>query len=482
MSVDGGRTRPGRSRSLAGRLSRGLVQALWPTQRLIWTREGGYYLLFGLGLLFTGLYQQINLILLVSTLAAGPLVSSIFVSAAMLRRLRVTRRTPPYVFSGDPLEIDYTLENGRRWTAALALSLEDAMIPVDRAIPGAASQTPRAFFARVPGRGISRQRWRGSVSARGRYSFRDLDLITRSPFGLLERRVTIDAAGGLIVYPKVGRLTRRWMVMQRQVFQNRQGRRHDRSAQQEEYHGLRDYRSGDSSRWIHWRTSARRGELMVKEFEQQQEQDLAILIDPWLPRTKVSAEQREAIEQAIRFAATVCLETCRRQGRRLVVGWTGTTPGIRQGPSSVKLLHELLDQLAVLRPTSEGTLAELFDAMPPSMLREAAIVILSTRPVNLIEEAERSARLAGTAARGMLSRAILLNSASGDLDDLIEFNESSTSSLLEQRIGPISVSPHRSAAASAASPISSDPAPDQAASLASPRDGEGLGGRSTSDE
>ena len=41
--------------------------------------------------------------------------------------------------------------------------------------------------------------------------------------------------------------------------------------------------------WIHWRTSARRGELMVKEFEQQNEQDLAILIDPWLPRTKVAA-------------------------------------------------------------------------------------------------------------------------------------------------------------------------------------------------
>ena len=53
---------------------------------------------------------------------------------------------------------------------------------------------------------------------------------------------------------------------------------------------------------------------MVKEFEQQNEQDLAILLDPWLPRTKVTAEQREALEQVIRFAATVCLETCRHSG------------------------------------------------------------------------------------------------------------------------------------------------------------------------
>ena len=108
-------------------------------------------------------------------------------------------------------------------------------------------------------------------------------------------------------------------------------------AQQVEYHGLRGYRSGDSPRWIHWRTSARRGELMVKEFEHQNEQDLAILIDPWLPRTKASAEQRETIEQAISFAATLCVETARHQGRRITLGWTGASPGVRQGPASVKL-------------------------------------------------------------------------------------------------------------------------------------------------
>src|SRR5438270_677996 len=135
------------------------------------------------------------------------------------------------------------------------------------------------------------------------------------------------------------------------------------------------------SRWIHWRTSARRGELMVKEFEQQNEQDLAILVDPWLPRTKAAAEQREAVEQAISFAATICLETCRHQGRRLVLGWTGPAPGARHGPASVKLLHELLEQLAILRPASEGRLAELLDVLPPVVVREAVLIVISTRPV-----------------------------------------------------------------------------------------------------
>lgn len=268
-----------------------------------------------------------------------------------------------------------------------------------------------------------------------------LDLVTRSPFGLIERRVTTLEPAQLTVYPRVGQLSRRWQFLQRQASETHRGLRHDRSAQQQEYHGLRDYRPGDSPRWIHWRTSARLGQPMVKEFEQQNEQDLAILLDPWLPRTKVTPEQRESLERVIQFAATICLETCRHQGRRLLLGWTGPTPGVRQGPASVKLLHELLEQLAVMRPSAEGTLSTLFDALPPATLREAVLVVVSTRPVNLIEEAERSARLSGAAARGLMGRALLLDASNDDLADFIQFPEnqpanSSRPGAASQRIAP----------------------------------------------
>ena len=83
--------------------------------------------------------QQLNLILLVAGLAAGPVAASFVVSATMLRRLRVGRRVPPYAFSGDPLELDYTLENSRRWSAALALFIEDELVPVDRSVSGSSA-------------------------------------------------------------------------------------------------------------------------------------------------------------------------------------------------------------------------------------------------------------------------------------------------------------------------------------------------------
>ena len=426
--------RPAPSRGVFRRLARKVVLLLWPNQRLRWTREGWIYGLLWAGLLAAGLREQINLILLLAGLAAGPIVGSILLSAAMLRRLEVGRHAPVYVFSGAPLIVDYSLVNGRKRTAALAMFLEDDLVPMDRTIPGAITLTPRVFFARVPGRDRARVRWEGKAPRRGKYRFRTMELITRSPFGLLERRVTTGDPESLIVYPAVGRLSRRWQLAEREATETKRGQRHDRSAQQQDYHGLRDYRPGDSPRWIHWRTTARLGQPMIKEFEQQNEQDLALLLDPWLPRTKVMPEQREALEEAIRFTATICLETCRRQGRRLLLGWTGPTPGVRQGPASVKLLHELLEQLAIMRPSTEGTLSSLFDTLPPATMREAVLVVVSTRSVNLNEEAERSARLSGASARGLLGRVLLLDASRGDLTDLIHFDAGSASAGMPRRV------------------------------------------------
>jgi uncharacterized protein (DUF58 family) len=432
MSVDE-RPRTPAPAGLARRIVRGVAQALMPTERTILTREGWHYFGVMAVLLVAGLWQQVNLVLLVATLAAGPFLTSWIGSRALLRRLSVTRRVPSYVFSGDPLVIEYVLENHRRWTAALALFMHDVLLPSDR---GSAVQAivPRVFFPRVPAGDRSRMRWQGDSPRRGRYRFRDLDLGTRAPFGLVERRVTIPLADEILVYPRIGQLSRRWFQFQRLSSENRLGKRHDRSSQQEEYHGLRDYRAGDSPRWIHWRTSARRGELMVKEFEQENEQDLAILVDPWLPRTKVSSAQRTAMEQSISFVATACLETCRRQGRRLVLGWTGAPAGICQGQASVKLLHELLELLAVMRPATEGNLADLIDALPGATLRDSLMIIVSTRPLNLAEEAERSSRMATASARNMLGRSVVLNASQGDLDDLIQFAGASSRTLLEQRV------------------------------------------------
>ncbi len=77
------------------RLTKSVLGAVLPTERQILTREGFVYFLGGVLLLAAGLWQQVNLILLVFTLSAGPFLASIFGGRAMLRRLSVPVRRSP---------------------------------------------------------------------------------------------------------------------------------------------------------------------------------------------------------------------------------------------------------------------------------------------------------------------------------------------------------------------------------------------------
>ena len=104
---------------------------LLPTERLRSTKEGLGYWVSWFGLALIGWYQQINLILLVCGIAAGPLVTSFFMSTAMLRKVKLKRRLPINIFAGDPLQIDYLLDNSARSSAVLALTLQDEWVPTD---------------------------------------------------------------------------------------------------------------------------------------------------------------------------------------------------------------------------------------------------------------------------------------------------------------------------------------------------------------
>ena len=170
-----------------------------------WTREGcGYIARLARSCWATGLYQQINLILLIAGLAAGPIVGSIFVErgdAPGARRRRAGRRPTSSRAS--------RWRSTTRWRTAAPLAggaglfaSRTTLAPEDRTTRRLERPAPRVFFPRVAGRRPAPGPLAGDrAPARGRYRFGPVDLVTRSPFGLLERRVTIEQPGSLIVYP-----------------------------------------------------------------------------------------------------------------------------------------------------------------------------------------------------------------------------------------------------------------------------------------
>ena len=124
----------------------------------------------------------------------------------------------------------------------------------------------------------------------------------------------------VIVLPRLGTLhtgrLRRWL-MQSARPDERVRRNRRRLSQEVEFHGLRQFRPGDSPRWIHWRTSARSGELMVREFDQGVHHDLVLFVEPYLAS---GDSNRDALEAALSLAATICWAWCREGGDRVTLG------------------------------------------------------------------------------------------------------------------------------------------------------------------
>jgi uncharacterized protein (DUF58 family) len=80
-----------------------------------------------------------------------------------------------------------------------------------------------------------------------------------------------------------------------------------------EMFGVREYRAGDSLRRIHWRSSARHGELVVREYEPPGVQTLGIFCDP-------DPEGAGVADQVARIAASEAWDCIRGGGRVMLWG------------------------------------------------------------------------------------------------------------------------------------------------------------------
>jgi uncharacterized protein (DUF58 family) len=213
---------------------------------------------------------------------------------------------------------------------------------------------------------------------RGRYRVGPLKITTRFPFGLFRGTVTVDRVDTLTVYPRVGRLTAAWRSRHRESHEGTQRRKQGHARMSGDFYGVREWQSGDSRRWIHWRSSARHQTLVVRQFEQQRHRDVAVLLDLWEPEMPKTAD-RENVELAISFAATVVADACRRGGSNLLVAIGSETIELVGGAASPPVMEEIMGELALAEASPRSSLAELVGTVMPKTNSDAEIVVITSR-------------------------------------------------------------------------------------------------------
>lgn len=343
--------------------------------RLHFQREAYLYTLM---LLVTGVGALLggsNLLLLVFALMAGPFIVGGQVTLLVLRRLKVTRILPEFAVVGQGFPVRVRLANRKPLLSAWMIVAADTVTNVREVV------RPAVLFTRVPPWGERETMYVVRPSRRGRYRFGPLRVTCGFPLGLVARSFELGATQELIVYPRIGRLTGSWQEMFRGGTRAAERVAAGIGICDDEFHRLREYRGGDNPRAIHWRTTARRNELMVREYLHHHDPDLWLVLDLWQPDHPTD-EDLECVEAAVSLAATICAAQARVAGDvELHLEICGQNRSRTAWGREAQPLSALLSQLAL---AEAGASAELADALRESRQLsdpETRRVLISTRPV-----------------------------------------------------------------------------------------------------
>jgi uncharacterized protein (DUF58 family) len=307
----------------------------------------GVTVLLGIG----AINSQNNLLFFCFGSALAALLVSGFVSGSALMRVRLRRASVGEAFVGEPLRIVYEVAHLGRGLPAFALHIEERaggfVRDQARANWPKFMSKPRAFLPFV-GRGASAHAEAiVTPSRRGVASLGEVRIVTTFPFGAIKKSVSFvpgpDGDGRLRVFvrPVIVDLPPglsnqiAHAALDSERSSNRVGRG-------DEFFGLREYSSGDSVRRIAWRSTARLGELVVREDASFDSSRVIVILR--LSRRAPSAERDLADERAISLAASAVLHAGRRG---IAVGLAVPSLGAYSEPGSGDaLIATMLDGLA----------------------------------------------------------------------------------------------------------------------------------------
>jgi uncharacterized protein (DUF58 family) len=310
----------------------------------------------GLALALTGAaLGEGALVQLAVFVLALPLLASL--SVARGRFLVTVHRTttPPRVPRGAPADV--VLELGSTDTRRGGLWL------LTEKLPPALGPSPRFTVSGLPAGATTPLRYAVTGRSRGRHELGPLQLRMVDPFGLVERASAGTGTTPLVVVPRVQPLGPGGPGVG-------QGRGGDGAHRAISTHGdddvsVREYRRGDDLRKVHWRATARTGDLMVRLEDRPWRAHGTLLLDT-RARAHLLAPSRpdagpvpgppgdvcppmDSLEWLVEAAASIGVALARRGSEVRVLTDAGELPPA-EGRSGLRA-EELLDRLATVRPS-----------------------------------------------------------------------------------------------------------------------------------
>ncbi|MEZ5942840.1 MAG: DUF58 domain-containing protein [Planctomycetaceae bacterium] len=371
-----------------------LIVSFWPGlakrgMRFRLPTEGALYLVIMIVLFIGSMIGKSNTLLMVFALFAGSLIMNGNMAFVMLRSLSVSRELPKRVMVGEPFTGTITLANGKWWLSAWVMICRDLV----RHHHG--SLQPEIVFMRVPPKSQQRGHYELCLHKRGEYLFGPITVDTRFPLGLIERGISFADEAKLLVYPRIGRMLPSWRNRITHASELVSHVQPQSGPFNDEMHSTREYRAGDDTRLIHWRTSARMNELMVKEYRESRDRHLLVIVDAWQDPKKNEAD----VELLLRFAATLCLDQQRHSRETsLNVRLIGQKTLDWFGEIGNSQTEQMLDLFAMADSTTNTNPQPVLDSLSELRDKTRRVLVLSTRSQlvrQLIQQAAQGELVSG---------------------------------------------------------------------------------------
>src|ERR1700689_605690 len=298
-----------------------------------------------------------------------PLFSALIARRARYQ-LRCSRQIiPPRVSPGQPARVAVRLENVSRISTGLLLAEET--------IPYSLGARPRYVVNGIERGGSREVSYQLRPDVRGKFSIGPMRIRIADVFGLVELTANFASTNPLTVTPKVVPLTS--ASVNGSWSSDGDGRTRMTAAAGDDDVIPRAYRNGDELRRVHWRSTARYGELMVRR-EEQRWQDRAVLILDTRRGAHAGSGAGSSFEFAVSAAASVGVHLAREGlGGQLVtdtgaINATGAFEDVLLNSLAVikqSRGHDVASGTAALR-SSSGLVVAVMGRMSPGVARQLA--------------------------------------------------------------------------------------------------------------
>lgn len=238
---------------------------------------------------------QASLLFGIFGVMVGVLMVSFLISTIVLQRITVRRMLPDQAIVAQPAVIHYVIKNRKRIWPSLSVTISELDAQ------GFVRQ-PHAYLLHVANQQAATISCEVIPKRRGLHLFNRYQISTSFPFGFIKRATERALPDTLLIFPAITPVDRHLLAQIRSDESLGHNVR-QRVGGQDEFYGLKPYRQGESPRFIHWKRSARTGNLVSRQMTRESPPRLLLVVDTFNPDGNDATIAR--IERSIAQAASL---------------------------------------------------------------------------------------------------------------------------------------------------------------------------------